>query len=197
MLTFGGQVLRRAYRLRSALRRVLDLRVTTCPSGSCDTPRLGQIAQDRGVLTGLVAGNRHRQGRDPKYWRLRRASGFCKAQKEAAACPASIRRRGRQSGYRRTGQCLDAHDAASGPNARSPRALNKLRATWESAYRGDSHDRPRFGVLQAFLISIFCCFFATSAGFGKWMCNTPLSNFASTFAGSGSNGRGIARLNEP
>jgi hypothetical protein len=52
-------------------------------------------------------------------------------------------------------------------------------------------------VLQAFLISIFCCFFATSAGFGKWMCNTPLSNFASTFAGSGSNGKGIARLNEP
>ena len=52
-------------------------------------------------------------------------------------------------------------------------------------------------VLQAFLISIFCCFCATSAGFGKWMCNTPLSNFASTFAGSGSNGRGIARLNEP
>src|SRR6516225_6971863 len=27
--------------------------------------------------------------------------------------------------------------------------------------------------------------------------NTPLSNFASTFVGSGSNGRGIARLNEP
>src|SRR6516165_9448891 len=52
-------------------------------------------------------------------------------------------------------------------------------------------------LLQPFLISIFCCFFATSAGFGKWMCNTPLSNFASTFAGSGSNGRGIARLNEP
>src|SRR5215831_11497867 len=52
-------------------------------------------------------------------------------------------------------------------------------------------------LLQAFLISIFCCFFPTSAGFGKWMCNTPLSNFASTFAGSGSNGRGIARLNEP
>src|SRR5215471_1118258 len=29
-------------------------------------------------------------------------------------------------------------------------------------------------LLQAFLISIFCCFFATSAGFGKWMCSTPL-----------------------
>ena len=54
-----------------------------------------------------------------------------------------------------------------------------------------------FVLLQAFLISIFCCFFATSAGFGKWMCSTPLSNFASTFAGSASNGRGIARLNEP
>jgi hypothetical protein len=51
--------------------------------------------------------------------------------------------------------------------------------------------------LQAFLISIFCCFFASSAGFGRWMCNTPLSNFASTVAGSGSNGRGIARLNAP
>ena len=25
---------------------------------------------------------------------------------------------------------------------------------------------------EAFLISIFCCLFATSAGFGKWMCNT-------------------------
>src|SRR6266487_3957978 len=47
------------------------------------------------------------------------------------------------------------------------------------------------------VISIFCCFFATSAGFGKWMCNTTLANFASTFAGSGSNGKGIARLNEP
>src|SRR5262245_22639641 len=50
---------------------------------------------------------------------------------------------------------------------------------------------------QAFLISIFCCFFATSAGFGRRMCSTPLSNFAWTWAGSGSNGRGIARLNEP
>src|SRR5262249_13461533 len=29
------------------------------------------------------------------------------------------------------------------PGARSPRALNRLRATWESAHRGDSHDRPR------------------------------------------------------
>jgi hypothetical protein len=28
-------------------------------------------------------------------------------------------------------------------------------------------------LLQAFLISIFCCFFATSAGFGKWMRSTP------------------------
>ena len=53
--------------------------------------------------------------------------------------------------------------------------------------------KPALGVLQAFLISIFCCFFATSAGFGRWMCNTPLSNFASTFVGSGSNGKGIAR----
>ena len=35
-----------------------------------------------------------------------------------------------------------------------------------------------FVLLQAFLISIFCCFFATSAGLGKWMCSTPLSNFA-------------------
>ena len=57
--------------------------------------------------------------------------------------------------------------------------------------------KPALDVLQAFLISIFCCFFDTSAGFGRWMCSTPLSNFASTFAGSGSNGRGIARLNEP
>jgi hypothetical protein len=57
--------------------------------------------------------------------------------------------------------------------------------------------RCRALVLQAFFISIFCCFSATSAGFGKWMCSTPLSNFASTLAGSGSNGKGIARLNEP
>src|SRR5262245_3984760 len=46
MLTFGGQVLRRAYRLRSALRRVLDLRVTTCHPVAV-TPTPGQIAQDR------------------------------------------------------------------------------------------------------------------------------------------------------
>jgi hypothetical protein len=52
-------------------------------------------------------------------------------------------------------------------------------------------------VFQAFLISIFCCFFATSAGFGKWTRKTPLSNFASTLAGSGSNGKGIILLNEP
>src|SRR5262249_10635249 len=57
--------------------------------------------------------------------------------------------------------------------------------------------KPALGVLQAFLISIFCCFFATSAGFGRWMCNTPLSNFPSSFGGSGSNGKGIARLTEP
>ena len=64
--------------------------------------------------------------------------------------------------------------------------------------RFESHKwRQDLVAFQAFLTSIFCCFFATSAGFGKWMCNTPLSNFASTFAGSGSNGRGIARLNEP
>src|SRR5262249_39942903 len=53
-----------------------------------------------------------------------------------------MRRRERQSGYRRTGQCLDPHDASSGPNARSPRALNRLRATWESAYRGELTTAP-------------------------------------------------------
>jgi len=52
-----------------------------------------------------------------------------------------------------------------------------------------SHKRQGVVVLQAFLISIFCCFFATSADFGNLIRNTPLSNFASTFAGSGSNGR--------
>src|SRR5262249_49715409 len=67
-----------------------------------------------------------------------------------------------------------------------------------SAPRDHFHQRAAgLVLLPAFLISIFCCFFATSAGFGKWMCNTPLSNFASTFAGSGSKGKGIARLNEP
>ena len=58
---------------------------------------------------------------------------------------------------------------------------------------------PRYkaGWCYPFLISIFCCLLATSSGFGRWIRNTPLSNLASTFAGSGSNGRGIARLNEP
>ena len=50
---------------------------------------------------------------------------------------------------------------------------------------------------QVFLISTFCSFFVTSSDFGKRMRNTPLSNFASTFVASGSNGKGIDRLNEP
>src|SRR5262249_31355399 len=60
MLTFGGQVLRRAYRLRSALRRVLDLRVTTCPSGSCDThawdklPKIGASSLASPPSAGIV-----------------------------------------------------------------------------------------------------------------------------------------------
>ena len=58
MLTFGGQVLRRAYRLRSALRR--DLRVTTCPSGSCDThawdklPKIGASSLASPRSAGIV-----------------------------------------------------------------------------------------------------------------------------------------------
>ena len=31
-----------------------------------------------------------------------------------------------------------------------------------------------FVLLQAFLMSIFCCFFATSPGLGKRMRNTPI-----------------------
>jgi hypothetical protein len=60
MLTFGGQVLRRAYRLRSALRRVLDLRVTTCPSGSRDThawdklPKIGPSSLASPRSAGIV-----------------------------------------------------------------------------------------------------------------------------------------------
>ena len=65
---------------------------------------------------------------------------------------------------------------------------------WSRFDRTIAQDLVEF---QAFLISIFCCFFATSAGFGKWMCKTPLSNFASTLAGSESNGRGIVLLNDP
>ena len=57
--------------------------------------------------------------------------------------------------------------------------------------------RYTVGRCYPFLISIFCSVLATSGGFGRWMRNTPLSNLASTFAGSGLNGRGIARLNEP
>src|SRR5262249_54101064 len=60
MLTFGGQVLRRAYRLRSALRRVLDLRATTCQSGSCDThawdklPKIGASSRASPRSAGIV-----------------------------------------------------------------------------------------------------------------------------------------------
>src|SRR5438093_9349237 len=62
-----------------------------------------------------------------------------------------------------------------------------------TAWTSRSNKQQGVVVLQAFLISIFCCFFATSAGFGNLIRSTPLSNFASTFAGSGSNGKGIAR----
>ena len=60
MLTFGGQVLRRAYRLQSALQGVFDLRVTTCPSGSCDThawdklPKIGASSLASPRATGIV-----------------------------------------------------------------------------------------------------------------------------------------------
>src|SRR6516162_3530200 len=54
-----------------------------------------------------------------------------------------MRRRARQSGYRRAG-LVPGRFTTQLPalGARSPRALNRLRATWESAHRGDSHDRP-------------------------------------------------------
>src|SRR5439155_10539066 len=81
------------------------------------------------------------------------------------------------------------------PVARSAQFAYRQQST--TACTSRSHKQQGVVVLQAFLISIFCCFFATSAGFGNLIRNTPLSNFASTFAGSGSNGKGIARLNEP
>src|SRR5262245_49664036 len=54
-----------------------------------------------------------------------------------------MRRRARQSGYRRGG-LVPGRFTTQLPalGARSPRALNRLRATWEPAHRGDSHDRP-------------------------------------------------------
>src|SRR5262245_22513098 len=58
MLTFGVNF--SGYRLRLALRRVLDLRVTTCPSGSCDTqawdklPRIGAASLASPRSAGIV-----------------------------------------------------------------------------------------------------------------------------------------------
>src|SRR6516225_6561753 len=107
-----------------------------------------------------------------------------------------MRRRGRQSGYRRTGQRLDAHDAASGPNARSPRALNKLRATWESAYRGDSHDRPRLaasGFLDLDLLLLLrhlCRLWQVDVQYALIELRLYLRRI-------GIKRQGIARLNEP
>jgi hypothetical protein len=38
--------------------------------------------------------------------------------------------------------------------------------------------------VKAFFDFNLCCCLTISSGFGKWMRNTPLSNFASTLAGS-------------
>jgi hypothetical protein len=152
------------------LRRVIEL------------PRLQLVcARVKDSLVGVAI------GRDPDYF------ATCFMASSPAWCGAFLRTAPSAALFQKCGSSLGLVGIRIGeflPSGADParRAVRAMLGRWPKmqSFR-----------IQAFLISIFCCFVATSAGFGKWMCNTPLSNFASTFAGSGSNGSGIARLNEP